>query len=414
VTRIGYLVPEFPGQTHAFFWREVRALAAMGIEADVLSTRRPEKRIICHDWSREAMGRTTYLFPPGPTAAASAMGRVARRPANLRECMGVGRALELRGAAGQAKLWGLVSMGARLATLSAARGWTHVHVHSCGDAAAVALFANMLGGPSYSLTLHGAVEDYGAGQDAKWGNAAFGFVVSRALLAGLCKAAPHLDETKVSVAPMGVDIAKFTRSRSYRPAGSDERWRIVTCGRLHIGKGHLELVRAVGLLRDQGRRVEARIIGEGDARGAIERLIGELGLGGSVTLLGALPETRVREELEHAHVFALASYTEAIGVATMEAMALELPVVVTGVGGVPELVRHGVDGLLVAPQDAGVLAAALTTVLTDGDLACRLGKSGAERVRESFHSNVSAQRLAAGLERMWARPDKASPAARSA
>jgi glycosyltransferase involved in cell wall biosynthesis len=116
-----------------------------------------------------------------------------------------------------------------------------------------------------------------------------------------------------------------------------------------------------------------------------------------VTLLGALPEVRVREELERAHVFALASHQEALGVATMEAMAMELPVVVSRVGGVPELVRQGVDGLLVPAQDPSALAAAITTVLTDPELATALGRSGAVRVRESFHSGVSAQRLAERL-----------------
>jgi hypothetical protein len=48
-TRIGYLVPEFPGQTHTWIWRERRALLDLGIEADLVSTRRP--KLICHDWS---------------------------------------------------------------------------------------------------------------------------------------------------------------------------------------------------------------------------------------------------------------------------------------------------------------------------------------------------------------------------
>src|SRR5262249_37463523 len=59
--RMAYLVPEFPGQTHAFFWRERAALRRLGITTYVLSTRRPPKSIISHDWSARAESETFYL-----------------------------------------------------------------------------------------------------------------------------------------------------------------------------------------------------------------------------------------------------------------------------------------------------------------------------------------------------------------
>src|SRR5690349_9381553 len=71
--RIGYLIPEFPGQTHIFFWREMRELAGLGVHADLVSTRRPHPSIVCHQWSREAMAHTAYLFPPGPLELAGAL-----------------------------------------------------------------------------------------------------------------------------------------------------------------------------------------------------------------------------------------------------------------------------------------------------------------------------------------------------
>ena len=62
------MVPEFPGQTHAFFWRELAGLRAEGIDAETVSTRRPPPSIVCHDWAREAMGKTVYLYPPSPAS----------------------------------------------------------------------------------------------------------------------------------------------------------------------------------------------------------------------------------------------------------------------------------------------------------------------------------------------------------
>jgi colanic acid/amylovoran biosynthesis glycosyltransferase len=103
--------------------------------------------------------------------------------------------------------------------------------------------------------------------------------------------------------------------------------------------------------------------------------------------------------LQAAHVFALASHEEALGVATMEAMAMSVPVVVTRVGGVPELVTDGVEGLLVPPRDPAALAAAVAHVLRDADLAERMGRAGRTKVEKAFHSRLSAERLASHL--LW-------------
>jgi glycosyltransferase involved in cell wall biosynthesis len=118
-----------------------------------------------------------------------------------------------------------------------------------------------------------------------------------------------------------------------------------------------------------------------------------------VELLGSVSEAVVKEELQAAHVFALASHEEALGVATMEAMAMSIPVVVTRVGGVPELVTDGVEGLLVPPHDPGALATALERVLRDGRLAQRMGQAGRGKVERAFHSRLSVEHLASHLLR---------------
>ena len=127
-------------------------------------------------------------------------------------------------------------------------------------------------------------------------------------------------------------------------------------------------------------------------------LIDELSLNGKATLLGALPEEMVRSEFEAAHVFALASHNEALGVATMEAMAMELPVVVTGVGGVAELVADGIDGVLAEPKSPSRLAESLRRVLGEPSLAKRLGEAGRRKIEARFHSGLSAQRIAGYLQ----------------
>ena len=125
-------------------------------------------------------------------------------------------------------------------------------------------------------------------------------------------------------------------------------------------------------------------------RRLLEQLKGELRLADAVVLLGAVSEDVVRKELSEAHAFVLGSLEEPLGVAIMEAMAMRVPVVVTGAGGVPELVDDGVDGLLVPAREPGRMAESLLRLLRDPGLASRLSESGRRKIETSFHSGVSA------------------------
>lgn len=396
--RIAFLIPEFPGQTHVLFWREMRELSRLGVTVDLVSTRQPDPSVVCHDWSREAMQRTVYLFPPGPRALARGLWMIVKSgPRAWARIAAIAAGPGVGGPWQRARLVGLAVTGGMLLELARRRGWNHIHVHTCGDSAYVAAMANVLGGLRYSLTLHGRLAWFGRGQKLKWEHAEFAIAVTEKLRREALEVVGPGVAGKIDVAPMGVDTERFvrTRERAVREPGGP--WRIVSCGRLHSGKGHQELLRAVALLRSRGTPAELTIIGEGPARPMLEALVRELGLTESVRLLGALDEDRVRAELESADAFALASHEEAIGVATMEAMALSLPVVVTRVGGVPELVRDGVDGLLVPAKDPGAMAAALQSLHDQPELAARLAASAAARVKASFSSRVSAERIARRL-----------------
>jgi colanic acid/amylovoran biosynthesis glycosyltransferase len=293
----------------------------------------------------------------------------------------------------------LALMGANLAALARQRGWKHLHTHSCADACLIAVFANRISGLSYSLTLHGPLHDYGTQQPLKWRHASFAVVITRKLMAEVhAQLGPYLPAA-LELAPMGVNLAVFQRQGGYRPWAGQGPARLVSCGRLNRVKGHQELIEAVRLLRDKGFDVQLRICGE-DERGGdgfhrqLQAQIDEAGLGAAVRLLGAVSEQRVRDEIESAHLFALASHHEPLGVAIMEAMAMGLPVVTTNAGGVPELVDHERDGILVNPKEPAALAEAVERVLRDSALAVRLASAARAKIERSFHSGLSAQAIA--------------------
>jgi glycosyltransferase involved in cell wall biosynthesis len=396
--RLGYLVPEFPRQTHVFFWRECEQLGRRGVEPVFLSTRKPPADACPHEFRDRAAAATHYVFPPPASSVLSLLARP----------IGVARAVAYwLGLGGSAKdrlrYLGLIVCAAHLAGYCRKRGVTHIHVHSCGQSALLAAFAQRLGGPGYSLTLHNPLAVHGPLQRQKWRHARFAIVITQQLL----------DEVKreigpvlppVYVAPMGVDLEKFRRSVPYRPADPGGPFRIFTCGRLHPCKGHDVLIRAVGRLRARG--LDARLVvagedadsGTGQYRRNLESVVADLGLGDAVKLPGAISERAVRAELESAHVFGLASESEPLGVVIMEAMAMTVPVVTTAAGGTAELVRDGQNGRRVPPGDPDALADALTEVLTDPVRAEKFGVAGRATVEAGFGSDRSAATIVEGLK----------------
>ncbi len=398
MTRIGYLVPEFPGQTHAFFWREIQALAHLGVACELLSTRRPKRELIAHSWSQQAIRHTTYIWPLSLAGLAAAIGAILRAgPAGWWRALRSLITAEAQGLPHRLRLLGLLLASAQLVALSRRRGWQHLHVHSCADSANLAMFARSLGGPGYSVTLHGPLRDYGPNQAMKWRCANFGIVITHKLLAEVRATLGAVAPRRIVVAPMGVNTRMFERTVHYEPWRDRGPYRIFSCGRLNPCKGYEDLVSAVALLRSQGVDAKLRIAGADDAvgqyRARLEQMIRSLGIGESVALLGAVSEEIVKQELEAAHVFSLASIEEPLGVATMEAMSMSVPVVVTRQGGVSELVQDGVDGVLVeakAPQD---LARGLEFIARNPELAVRIALSGRQKVVQGFDSETSARAM---------------------
>lgn len=388
--RLGYLIPQFPGQTHIFFWRELEALQARGVQPVLLSTRPPPPGLISHEWSAEATARTTYLARMDPAAA---LGGLVRLPPGdlLSAPRGEPRAF-LRDMAMS------IPAARRLVDHARREGIDHVHAHSCGRAALIAALAFRMGGPRYSLTLHGPLEDYGPGQRYKWRHAAFATIITEKLRAEAETELAGYLPSRIAVQAMGVETGRLSRDTPWQPPRPGEPLRIMSCGRLNQVKGHQDLLQAIRMLRNAGHDARLVIAGEDDAGGTgyrrvIEARIAELGLDDAVTLLGAVSEGEVRRHLLEAHVFALASWHEPLGVALMEAMSCEVPTIGTAAGGVAELIRDGQDGILVPPRDPPAMADAILRLAGDPDLARRLGQAGRERIVSGFGAEAGAETL---------------------
>jgi glycosyltransferase involved in cell wall biosynthesis len=182
------------------------------------------------------------------------------------------------------------------------------------------------------------------------------------------------------------------------------RVRLLAVGRLVRKKGLDTFVDACAVLRDRGVDFEAVIVGEsGDHEQEVRARVAATGLGARVTFLGPLTQTGLFAQYQQASVFALPCRIledgdrDGIPNVLMEAMACGLPVVTTGVSGITELVRDGVNGLIVEPDRPIDLADSLHRLIKDPELARHLAERGRHTVSERFDAATAAARMASLL-----------------
>lgn len=207
-----------------------------------------------------------------------------------------------------------------------------------------------------------------------------------------------LDPAKAVVIRPAVDPDEF--SPATRAGEEDGPLRLITVGSLHWRKGLEYLLVALRRALDAGVRARLEIVGDGPERDRLLFTIHDLGLQQQVQLAGATPPEGVRDRLQAADLFILASLSEGISNAALEAMACGLPVVVTDVGGMREAVTHGTEGLLIPARDPEAISAALRELAERPGLRRRMGEAGRERVRAEFALADQLDRFAALFARV--------------
>jgi glycosyltransferase involved in cell wall biosynthesis len=286
----------------------------------------------------------------------------------------------------------------------------HLHAHFCHGATTVAWLASLMTGLPFSFTAHAKDIYCGSLNPAgllrrKMRAARFVVTCTDANREHLLGVEPR---AQVHCVYHGLN-AEFTEllsgtngaARPDAPAGG-RRLRALGVGRLVEKKGFDVMVEACGILRGREVPFEAVIVGEhGEHEAEIRRRIDALGLGDSVRLAGPMEQSRLYDEYRSAGVFCLPCRVlengdrDGIPNVLMEAMACGLPVITTPVSGIPEIIRDGVNGRLVPPDDPTALADALMRFDADPRLAERFSAEARATVRERFDGELFAAQLAA-------------------
>ncbi len=417
---IGYILKGYPRLSEAFITNEIYLLEKLGLRLHIFSIKKEE------EWKRhEVVGKiqapVTYL-PPVPSLTEShfaawlwdAVPKFApshfqlfkRRPgAYVRTFW---QALKMCFKYRSGAIWQpkkvyckefLQAGEIALQVIKSGRV-RHLHAHFCHGSANVAMFASRLAGVPFSFTAH-AKDIY---QTKLNPGDLLPVKIHRAKFVATCTGANQsrlqqisLNGTPIRTIYHGLDTELFAPTarveKSNRPL-------ILAVGRFVEKKGFADLVKACRLLRDKGCEFECRIVGEkGDQWERIKEMIVELQLDDTVSMRREMTHDELRELYRQSAIFALpcriAADGDQDGIPNVlaEAMATGLPVVSTHISGIPELVTHGVDGLLVAQKDVPALAEALERLLNNPELRRQLGTAARTKICRMFDAERNTMKL---------------------
>lgn len=287
--------------------------------------------------------------------------------------------------------------------LSATPDVRHLHAHFCHGAATVTWLLSMMTGLPFSFTAHAKdiyCDSLNPARLLRRKMNAARFVVTctdanREYLQKLSGAAVHCIYHGLS--------ADFTRllKEQTGPLPRNGHLRMISVGRLVAKKGFDLFVEACAILNRRGISFETVIVGEeGEHAQEIRRLIAALGLEQNVRLAGPMSQARLFEEYRRATIFCLPCRVldngdrDGIPNVLVEAMACGLPVVTTGISGIPEVVKDGINGLLVPTENPEALADALIRINQDQSLARGLSAKARTTVSQRFDGERFAVELA--------------------
>ena len=278
-------------------------------------------------------------------------------------------------------------------------GIMHLHYASPDDHY-FRILHNLTGCP-YVITVHGS--DIMRNHERQWvariltrytlKGACHVVAVSNALAKNAVECFPFLRD-KITVIHNGVDTGAIQKaiSQSHKVADIHPRPYFICVGGLQKVKGHDVAIDTWALLKNQIQDLDLIIIGVGDLHNKYVTLINTLGMQQRITLAGGFPSDQVWRMMSGAVGMILPSRNEGLPYVILEAGVVGIPVIATRVGGIPELVQDGKDGLLVSPENPQELASAVMRIYTDRELANTLARSLSAKVVKSFTAEAMAER----------------------
>ena len=189
---------------------------------------------------------------------------------------------------------------------------------------------------------------------------------------------------KILVIPSGLNIDKYSRDVSgmKKVQKNDSLFVIGVVARLNYIKGHVFLIRALKEVKAVFPNFQCRLIGDGEYKPVINELVQKLGLSEHVQFMGFRRD--IPEQLKQLDVFVLPSLSEGLPMVILEAMAASVPIVASSVGGIPEVIKNNVNGILVKPGDSESLARGIQSLFASREKREKLAREARNFVEKKF------------------------------
>ena len=397
--RVLYLIGQFPAINHGYLLAEILHLRRLGFEIHVASVSPPDRPIAkLTEAEREEVART-FCVKSLSTARITILNALEffRNPS--RYLRGLFFALGLAGPAPKRIFYHLAYFAEAVIVGRWMRELSISHLHA-SFSATVALIAARIFPVTWSFGVYGFGElhDPAATHLAeRIQSALFVRSISKHGRGQLMLSCDRNQWPKLLYSPLGIDVSDFLTREKSQANGSPAH--LLCVGRLSQEKGHALLLEAIASLLSQTYSVRLHIVGDGPDRKWLENYANQLGISAHVVFEGWVDSQRLTALYSQTDVFVLPSLAEGIPMVLMEAMALEIPCVAPRISGIPELIEHGVDGLLFAVADVDELCQAVRTFLDSAELRNGIGKKAREKVLREYDMARNTARFAALVEK---------------
>ena len=399
---LGMILKGYPRISETFISNEILLLERLGFNIHLISMRRGRENFT-HGSVRHIRARVDYLpetlLAPLPRFLFHNLQLAAQKPRIYATALKTALR-RFRRTRKSATIKHLFQAGVLVHKFLPASDITHLHAHFAHSPTSVAMFAGQLSGLEFSFTAH-AKDIYTTHPDQLREKISLAkFVVTCTeynkqhlmnLAAGLPVAIHRIYH--------GIDTGLFTaevEEKSTPPAP----FEILTVARMIAKKGLPTIYTALKILSDRGVAFNHTLIGDGEDREMVVKLINDLGLSAVTRVIGTQPHDIVLEHYRRAGVFVLgceiASNGDRDGIPNvcLESMAMGVPVAATDISAIPELIENEKTGLLVPAGEPEQLARAMLRLLTDQDLRNRVISAARQRVRKDFDNKVLIKKLA--------------------
>lgn len=402
---VAVLMSRFPTVTETFILREMIEMERQSQPVRLVPMLRDNPPVV-HDEAKPWTSRALYTTYLSGAIVAANVRTLLRRPFKYLSLLARLLAGTIGSPAMFARTVAIFPKSVYLAQELQREELKHIHAHYATHPATMALIIAALSDITFSFTVH--AHDIQVDRHLlRWKLRETRFVRSISAYNKHFLERLYPDETrggKIIVVHVGIEPATYEeRARHLVPIGSGVP-KILCVAAHRPYKGLPVLIEACRILRDEGVQFHCDVVGHGPMRAELEQLIRDRNLGDVFVLAGPRPQDEVARMMAEATLFVLPSIIasdgqmEGIPVALMEAMASGRAVVSTSISGIPELVEHGINGLLVKPGDAEELANAMRTLLADPHRAKEMGVRGQQKVRAEFTIQDCVAQLVQRLE----------------